>query len=208
MTIFLLIRHGTTDSLGRTLAGWQPGVHLNGQGRREAEELAERLAAFSPAALYCSPLDRALETAAPLASRWGIPVQVCEGVGEIRFGEWTGVDFPALSAFPAWKRFNEFRSGTRIPGGEMIGEVQVRMIAEMERMRGLHPEGRVVVVSHGDVIKAAIAYYAGIPLDLMRRIEISPASVSGFALDEYGPVLLCVNHTGALPFWKGEERKG
>ncbi|MBZ0157306.1 MAG: histidine phosphatase family protein [Alphaproteobacteria bacterium] len=203
MTIFLLIRHGTTDMLGRILAGWMPGVHLNEKGKREAAELAERLAPLSLAALYCSPLDRALETAAPLASRKGLPVQVCEGVGEIRFGEWTGMDFPSLNASSVWKRFNEFRSGTRIPGGEIIGEVQARMVAEMERIQGLHPDGMVAVVSHGDVIKAAIAYYVGIPLDLMRRIEIGPASVSSIAIDAYGPVLLCVNHTEGIPLRRG-----
>jgi len=199
MTTFLLIRHGINDLVDRAIAGWMPGVHLNPEGRAQAERLAERLGETRIAAIYSSPLERACETAEPIARRRGLPVQICQAVGEIQFGDLTGHSLEHLADLPGWRRFNSFRSGTRPPDGELMLEVQARTVTELERLRERHPEETVVVVSHGDVIKAAVAHYAGIPLDLFQRIEISPASVSILTLDESGPRLLRINDTGELP---------
>ena len=91
MTTFLLIRHALNDYVDKAIAGWTPEVHLNDVGRAQAERLAERLAQAPIAALYSSPLERARETAAPLAKRLGLEVRMCEAFGEIRYGEWTGM---------------------------------------------------------------------------------------------------------------------
>jgi probable phosphomutase (TIGR03848 family) len=199
MTTFLLIRHGTNDLVDRAIAGWMPGVHLNEEGRTQAERLAVRLRETRIAAIYSSPLDRACETAEPIARQKGLPVHICQGVGEIQFGDWTGRSLEDLAGVPGWQQFNSFRSGTRVPGGELMLEVQARAVAELERVRERHPKGVVVVVSHGDVIKAAVAHYAGIPLDLFQRVDISPASVSILTVDESGPRILRINDTGQLP---------
>jgi probable phosphoglycerate mutase len=199
MTTFLLIRHGTNDLVDRAIAGWMPGVHLNQEGQAQAERLAERLGETEIAAIYSSPLERAYETAEPIARRRGLPVQICPGFGEIQFGDWTGHSLEDLADVPGWRHFNSFRSGTRVPGGELMLEVQARTVAELDRLREQHPKETVVVVSHGDIIKAVVAHYAGIPLDLFQRIEISPASVSILTLDESGPRLLRINDTGRLP---------
>ena len=86
----LLIRHATNDWVGERLAGWTPEVHLNQEGRAQAASLARRLVDVPLAAIYSSPLERTLETAQPLAEAHGLTVQVCEGVGETRYGQWTG----------------------------------------------------------------------------------------------------------------------
>ena len=198
MTVFLMIRHGSTDMLGKTLAGWMPDVHLNAEGAAQAERLADRLGNAPITAVYCRPLDRARETAAPVAARKGLQVTYREGLGEIRFGDWTGLDFQELAHEPVWELFNVFRSGTRIPGGEMMLEVQTRIVGELDELRLKHPDGVVAVVSHGDVIKSALAHYAGIPLDLIRRLEISPASVSVVKVNSYGPLITAVNDVGVL----------
>jgi probable phosphomutase (TIGR03848 family) len=203
MTTFLLVRHAATDLVGRTIAGWMPGVHLNQEGRAQAERLAGRLTHVPIAAVYSSPLERARETAAPLATRLGLQVQIREGIGEIHFGEWTGRDFRGLAQVPKWRQFNLLRGSTRIPGGEFMLGVQARMVAELERLRERHPGDVVAVVSHGDVIKAAVGHYAGIPLDLLQRVEISPASVSVVAVNDYGPQILRINDTGELPSFVG-----
>ncbi len=199
MTVFLLIRHGSTDMLGQTIAGRMPGVHLNPEGVNQAQRLSERLADAPIERIYCSPIERTLETAAPLASRLRLEIEVKEAFTEVDFGDWTGGAIQELGTIPKWRQFNLFRSGSRIPGGEMLVEVQSRMVAEMEKLRELLPDSTVAIVSHGDVIKSALAHYAGIPLDLFLRIEISPASVSIISVDDHGPRILCVNDTGELP---------
>jgi probable phosphoglycerate mutase len=198
MTTFLLIRHATTDAVGRVLSGWVPDVHLNAAGMRQAVALAERLGAIKLAAVYTSPLERARETAAPLAARHALEPRVVPDGGEVRFGEWTGRRFTDLAHDPIWQSYNQVRSLTRVPGGEMAIEVQARIVALLERLRAEHAEGCVALVSHADVIKAALAYALGSPIDLMQRIEVQTASVSTLVLDQGSPRVLNVNVTGEI----------
>ena len=204
MTTFLLIRHATNDTVGRLIAGWTPDVHLNSEGKRQAEKLAERLALVPINAIYSSPLERARETAEPIAQKLKLEIVIREELGEIHFAAWTGRTLAELEREAKWQQFNSFRSGTRIPGGELMLEAQMRIIAELERLREQHPDEVVAVVSHGDLIKAAVTYYAGIHLDLFQRIEISPASVSIITISDHGPHILLVNDTGELPDLKRE----
>jgi probable phosphoglycerate mutase len=199
LTHFLLVRHGSTDALGRTLCGWTPGVSLNDAGRSEVRALCERLGGLEVAAVYGSPLERTQQTAALLAARFGLEPKLREEAGEIRFGDWTGRDFTALDRDPGFQRWNRLRSAMRAPGGETIVEAQARIVALMLRLRELHPDELVIAVSHGDVIRAALAYWLGIPVDLFRRLEIAPASVSAVVLDEHAIRVPCVNDTGARP---------
>lgn len=192
MTTFWLIRHGETDVIGKVITGRLPGVHLTASGRSQAEALARKLAGARLEAIYSSPLERARETAEPLARATGLEIQLCEAANEVQFGEWSGKALTELEGLPEWRRFNTLRSTSVIPGGELMLDVQTRIVKEMECMRR-RPESRVAIVSHGDVIKAAVAHFAGIPLDLFHRIEISPASLSMISLDDHGPSILRVN---------------
>jgi len=200
MTTFLFIRHGLTDAVGTSIVSWLPGVSLNDRGRTEAEDLARRLEHAPIAALYSSPLERTMETAAPAAKALRLEIQVREAFGEVRFGDFSGKRLDALELSPEWKRYNQFRSGTRAPNGELMLEVQVRMVAELERLRAEHPDKLIAIFSHADAIRATLAHYTGIPLDLLYRIEISPASVTAIEIADWGPRVLLVNHTGELPF--------
>lgn len=198
MTKLLLIRHALTDAVGQRLSGRTPGVPLNMEGRAQAQKLAERLAAVPLAAIYSSPLERALQTAAPLAQRHQLEPLVSDDFLEIDFGHWTNRSFQELAGEPDFQRFNSFRSHTRIPGGELMLEAQARMVAGLGRLCAQHPGATVAVVSHADMLKAAVAHYAGIPLDLFQRLEISPASVSGLEIFEETARLLFLNDTGEL----------
>lgn len=198
MTRFLLIRHAMNDAVGKRLAGRMDGVHLNGQGRAQAQELAGRLAGLSITAVYSSPLHRALETAAPLAASLRLETLVDKDLLEIDFGLWTNAAYEDLQKQLRFQRFNTFRSGTAIPGGEFMAEAQLRIVRSLNKLCDKHPGETVAAVSHADMIKAAIAYYAGIHLDMFHRIEISPASVS---IVEIGPDtarILLVNHRGMI----------
>jgi probable phosphoglycerate mutase len=200
VTRFILIRHGTTDSVGRTLSGRNPGVHLTSTGRDEVRALAPRLAALAPAALYTSPLERTRETAALLAERTGLEPRACEQLNEVDFGEWTGRGFDELAGVDGFRRFNAFRSGNRPEGGESALEVQMRMVGLFERLRAAHADGVIALVSHADVIKAALLYWLGLPLDAVQRIEVAPASLSIVDIWELGARVTCMNdRAGAHP---------
>src|SRR5436305_11011237 len=90
MATFFLIRHGANDLLDRAIAGRLPGVHLNAHGRQQAERLAERLAQEPIRRIYSSPLERARETAQPLADRLGLEMRIAPELNEIDFGDWAG----------------------------------------------------------------------------------------------------------------------
>ena len=77
-------------------------------------------------------------------------------------------------------------------------DVQARIVRELESMRRRHPDQQVAIVSHGDIIRSAVAHYAGIPIDLVERIEISTASITMMTLDEQQPRVLTVNRTVEL----------
>lgn len=199
MTQLLLIRHAVNDVMkAKKLAGWMPDVHLNDEGRDQAEAVAERLRALPITAIYASPLDRTRETAQPLATVLGLEVQTRDHLGEVQYGEWTGRALDELSKLDEWKVVQIYPSGMRFPGGETLREMQARVVNELERIALTHPREIVAVFSHADVIKAALAHYLGVHLDLFQRIIIDPASVSVVALSTYGPRVMRINDTGAL----------
>lgn len=195
MIKILLIRHALTDSVGKRLSGRSQGLHLNAQGQRQAEKLAEQLLAMQIDAIYSSPLERALETAATIAQSHHLTCYTSDDFIEIDFGAWTNRTIEELTPDPIFKRFNTFRSCTRIPGGELTSEAQIRMVKGLEKLHHLHPNKSVAVISHADTIKAAIAHYAGIHLDMFHRIEISPASLSILELYDNDARILQLNET-------------
>jgi probable phosphomutase (TIGR03848 family) len=207
----LLIRHAANDWLGERLAGWTPDVHLNEEGRAQASALAQRLADVPLDALYCSPLERTLETAQPLADAHGLVIQIREALGESQCGEWTGKSLKELQEDKLWQVVQIYPSGARFPGGESMREIQTRMVAELDAIRDAHPGQTVAVVSHADPIKLAIAFYTGLSLDLFQRLTISPASVTALTFTPFGPRLICLNYNDSLPSFKierEEEKEG
>ena len=188
----------------KKLAGWLPGVHLNDDGRAQAEALADRLRDLPISAIYSSPLERTVETAGPLARVKGLPVQTREGLGEVRYGDWTGQPIDELAKHELWRVVQIYPSGMRFPGGDSMREMQARIVTELEAIAADHPRQIVAVVSHADLIKAALAHYLGVHFDLFQRISVDPASVSVVQLTRYGPRILRVNDNGPL---KLEEEK-
>jgi probable phosphomutase (TIGR03848 family) len=193
MTTLAFIRHAAYDGLGYTIVGRSPGVGLSPEGVEVAEELAERLVGSSVRAIYSSPLERARRTAAAIGARLGLEARIADELNEIDFGDWTERAVIELNDSEQWRRFNRFRSGSRAPNGEAMIEVQARMLRLLERLCKVHPIEIIALVSHGDVIKATLAYFLGVPLDLFQRIEISPASLSIVRVERYGPRVLLVN---------------
>jgi probable phosphoglycerate mutase len=181
----LLLRHATTDHTGKRLSGWTPGIHLGEKGLQEARALAERLAPVELHAIYSSPLERCQETAAAVAEPRGLKVSTIEDVGEVRYGDWTGKELSELAKTDLWRTVQFHPSGARFPEGESIHEMQTRAVLACERLRAAHPGETVAVCSHADVIKAVVAHYLGMHLDLFQRLVVGTASVTALG---FGPV--------------------
>ena len=196
MATIYLIRHGMNDLVGKALAGWSPGVHLNEEGVRQAGLLAEELRPIRFAAVYSSPLERAVETAEAVAGVQGLSVDIRERLGEVRYGEWTGKRLTEVENDPRWRRWNEHRGEARCPGGESMGEIQARMVSECVEIAMQHPGQNVSVVSHGDPIRAALAHFLGMPLAMVLRLEIDPAAVSVVDVEEWGVKVHRMNSRG------------
>jgi probable phosphomutase (TIGR03848 family) len=196
-TLVLLVRHGQTPTTGKHLPGRTPGLHLSEEGQRQAELAAKRIAELPHVdAVYSSPLERARETAAPIAAARGLKVQIDRGLLECDFGQWTGGELKELMKKPEWTTVQRYPSGFRFPDGESFGEMQVRMSTCLDRLRSRHPGGVVVAVSHADTIKAAVTQAMGAHLDLFQRTAISTCSITAIAYGTNGPMVLTVNSTG------------
>jgi probable phosphoglycerate mutase len=195
MATFLLLRHGNNDWVARTLAGRLPDVHLNAEGRAQAEQAARYLASRKIDRIVASPLDRTLETAAPLARALSLPVETDIAFAEILFGEWEAKSIPGLDDDPRWGRYVSFRSGTGAPGGELAAESQARFVSALVRLRDAHPDETIVIVSHADPIRLALCYFLGMPVDFLQRLEIRPGSVSELELIDRRARVLGLNRT-------------
>jgi broad specificity phosphatase PhoE len=191
-TTALLIRHAHTDVLGRRLVGRLAGLRLR---RKEVHRLQKALRAAPLHAIYSSPLERALETAQPLAAARRLVVQVRADLNEVDFGDWTGLSFAELATLPAWQEFNSDRATARVPHGESAADVQSRIVAALDALRTMHEGKTFAVVSHADVIRSAILRYTGTSLNLFHTVQIDPASVTAVALGKTARLLI-VNSRG------------
>jgi probable phosphomutase (TIGR03848 family) len=195
-TLVLLVRHGQTSTTGVVLPGRAPGLHLADAGRKEAEDVAGRIAQLPRlAAVYSSPLERAQETATAIATACKLAVTVESGLLECDYGDWTGRKLKDLRRRPEWKVVQQYPSGFRFPGGESFTEMQARITGTLGRLVAAHPGDTLVAVSHADPIKAAVAHALGTHLDLFQRIAVFTASVTAIAYGPAGPTVLAVNAT-------------
>ena len=146
-------------------------------------------------------MERTIETAGPLADRLGLEIQKSEDFTEIDVGDWSGVDINQLTREPLWQAYNTFRSGIRPPNGELIIEVQQRMVFGIKKLRRKHPQGTVAVFSHADPIKAVLAYYAGMPVDFITRTGNKPCLDQHYFSDgDRAPAkILGINCGGGVP---------
>lgn len=197
-TRLVLARHAVTAQTGPLLSGRASGIDLSEKGRGQAEVLGKRLANLPVAAVYASPIERTTQTAAAVATHHGLTVQPLPGVLEADYGEWTGQKISELAKTDLWKVVQRTPSRVVFPGGEAIMAMQARMVETLDSLVADHPGDLIVVVSHADPIKAAIAHYTGVHLDLFQRIAVAPASITAFTFSEHGVAMIKCNDTGDL----------
>ncbi len=193
---FLLIRHAVTDDVDVRMSGRRPGVPLNRKGRRQAELLAAHLDGAPLDQLLASPLDRTRETAAILGEPCGLAVVDEPALLEIDVGEWTGVSFATLAADPRWHRWNEQRATACCPGGETMAQAQARVTGLMRRLAQAHGDQVIALVTHSDLIRAAVCDVLGLGLAAVHRFDIDPASVTRVLLGDLGGRVLSMNERG------------
>ncbi|MDB5590871.1 histidine phosphatase family protein [Enterovirga sp.] len=196
-TTVFLVRHGAHDLLGRIVAGRMEGVALNPEGRAQAARAAARLARERIGALYASPVQRARETAGPIAAALALPVGEAPGLTELDYGSWTGRDLAGLDDDPRWSDWNHRRANTRIPDGESMAEVSARGAQAIEGWRRSHPGEGVAATTHGDVIKAVVCGLIGLSFDRVHDFEVGPGSVTSLVVWQGGGKLLTLNEIPA-----------
>jgi broad specificity phosphatase PhoE len=187
-----LVRHASHDLLGRVLVGRGP-VPINAIGVNETAAVCRALSRSGLAAVISSPQERAVQMANAIADGAGLVPAIDPGLDEMDMGEWTGASFDDLHDDPRWQAFNRFRSSAPIPGGETMLAVQARAVAAAIRLRPRYPGAPVALVSHSDVLKSILMHFLGIPLDLIHRFDLAPASRSIVELYDEGAVVRAVN---------------
>jgi probable phosphoglycerate mutase len=215
VTTLLLIRHGLTRLTGPVLAGWTPGLHLDDRGVEQAARLAERLRPVPLTAIVSSPLERCLDTVAPIAGGRGLEIAIDDRLGEARYGDWTGQEIKKLVRDPLWKVVQTQPSAVTFPNGEAMRDVQVRALAAIQEWNErLGPEATWLACSHADVIKGIVADALGLHLDQFQRIAIGPASLTVIRYGGLGRTVVRVNDVGGAvddllpPKRRGRRRNG
>lgn len=209
MAQILLIRHAVNDFVKTgKLAGWTPGVHLNEEGKAQAEALGKRLADAPIRHIYVSPLERTIETAEAIHRYHPhIPLEHNHDIGEVRYGDWEGKAIEELRGRKMWEVIQEYPTRAWFPNGETMRAVQNRVVDAIEGFASRHPNDMIALVFHADLIKMALAHYLGVHLDNFQRIIVSPASISTLILGHSRPFVATVNDTAHVQEMERELKK-
>lgn len=209
MPTILLIRHGENEYVAKgRLAGRLPGVHLNENGKKQAQALADVLQHAPIKMVYASPLDRTMETAKPIADILGLEVIPENGLLEVDFGDWQDKTLKQLRRRKLWKIVQGAPTRMRFPNGETFANAQQRIVEAIETLSAKHKsQDLIVCVSHSDIIKLAVAYYLGLPLDLFQRLMVAPASITTLYIGEGFARVVNVNHSTSFEFPHHDKKK-
>jgi broad specificity phosphatase PhoE len=166
-----LARHGESDWNATNRFQGHSDRPLTELGREQARALAEIVAAQNVEAIYSSPLERALETARIVAAQTGLEVIPRDDLREVDTGSWSG-----LSRAEVQERFPEeferwISGGTGWEDGESYEQMGERVLAAVRQIAATHPDGRVLIVSHGGPIRAIQAAADGVELQEYRRLR-------------------------------------
>lgn len=179
MAEIYLLRHAhSTANQDGVLAGRSDGVYLSQIGRKQRNEILDSLKSMKFVAIYSSPMERCLETVEPLARHLRKKIRTIEELNEMDYGDWSGAKLKTLRSFPLWKKIQQKPSSVKFPNGEDFPSARKRVIKGLNKISLLHPRGKVLVVSHGDIIKIAIQETLSGELDRFQGIVIDPASLS------------------------------
>ena len=209
MTTILLVRHAVNDYVKTgKLAGWTPEVHLNDEGKAQAQALGDRLSDAPIKHIYASPLERTMETAEAIQHYHShLTIEQNTEIAEVQYGDWQGKSIASLRSRKMWDVIQEYPSRASFPNGETMRNVQNRAVNEIERLVTKHQREMIVIVSHADLIKMVLAHYLGMHLDVFQRIVVSPASISTIMLGHSRPFIGTINDTAHILMMERERKQ-
>ncbi|MCX6033985.1 MAG: histidine phosphatase family protein, partial [Chloroflexi bacterium] len=143
--------------------------------------------------IYSSPLERAVETAEPLAQSLGLEIQLRPDLTDTDVGEWEGRSWKVLSHTRLWKVVQQTPSQFQFPGGETFVQAQERVVRTLDAIASAHADELIAVIFHADPIKLAIAHYLGLLLDNFQRLTAHTGSVTILKIDGSSAKLLALN---------------
>jgi broad specificity phosphatase PhoE len=182
MATFYLIRHGDKEKAD-VMVGRLPGIHLTKLGHRQARAISARLSDAPIARIFASPLERAVETAAPLAKAKKLRIETRPALTEVDTGEWTGMPLQKLKRTRAWRELAKFPAGRPIPGGETLPEVQARIVSELIQLNVAYPREHIAVFTHEDPIRLALCHFIGAPMNAYEHITVKLGSICTLRLN-------------------------
>ncbi len=186
MTRIILVRHGQTAWNRVERFRGRADLPLDGTGQSQAHAVARRIvSSWRVAAVYASPVQRALQTAQAIAQRCGVEVQPCEGLVDIDYGQWQGktLDEVAASDPEQLALWQTTPHKARIPGGETLGKVRRRAMQSVLEIAERHPDQTVVLVSHLVVCRLMILSIFGLPSSRLWHIYQETAALNVFEYD-------------------------
>jgi len=174
-----LIRHGETEWNVEGRFRGRCDISLSRRGLEQAQRTAEALSNLRPAALLSSPLKRCLQTAQPLADRFGLTIEPSEGLNDVNFGEWSGLRRDEVKR--RWSsEFARWRNGDlslRFPGGESLNDAKERIASLIRSLEKRFGEDDVVVcVTHQVPLKLMVCWLLGEAA--FWRVHFEPASIT------------------------------
>ncbi len=195
MTRLILVRHAESEMKGCYVGRLDPPLSV--RGRAEAAALARRMAGQSLAAVYSSPLKRALTTAQMIAASHGLEVITIAELAELDFGDWDGLTYQEIAEIaPEWfNRWLTNPAAVHPPNGETLLEMSLRVMESINGIIVAHPGRIVVVVTHGGPARVIVCHALGIPLSEQWRIRQDLAAVSWLDFDERWATLSLLNDT-------------
>jgi broad specificity phosphatase PhoE len=187
-----MIRHGQTPASRENLFSGSIDPPLTDIGHLMAEQFAAAYASVPWTAFYCSPMLRTRQTLAPLAQRTGLSPVLEDGLREIHYGDWEGMNQDEVKArwpeaFAYWAADPASRGA---PGGETAFHVAARAMSVVERIRTQHQEGNVLIVSHKATLRVIACALLGVDVRRYRdRVAQPVAAVTMFEMKKTGPLL-------------------
>jgi alpha-ribazole phosphatase len=207
VTRLLLVRHAQPREESRGRCYGTLDIGLSPRGQRHAQLLARTLDGIPLAAIYTSPRDRAVETAAPLAAAHGLTPILDDALCEIDFGAFEGQSYEEIerSHPELYRQWMETPTSVRFPGGESYPRLRVRALAAMESIRARHGGETAAVVSHGGLLRAMIADCLAMPAEAIFRLDQSYGAISIVDWIDSVPLVRLLN---AQPTMVAAKRRG
>jgi broad specificity phosphatase PhoE len=198
MTMIILVRHGQTEWNRVERFRGRADVPLNETGLAQAEATGRCIAAgWQPAAVYSSPLSRAVKTAEVIAKPFSLLVHVHAGLADIDYGQWQGLTPDAVKArwpdlYQAWYNTPQ---AARIPGGETLGELRARGMAAVNELAARHAGQAIVLVGHTVINRAILLGVLGLGNDRFWHLKQDTGAINLFEVADGDFTLVSLNDT-------------